>query len=140
MTQPATGELTWRLQSQVGPLTLGKVRVTLQSMAHYPAPEATPASEDAPPPMPSFVPVEEPGAPLIVELTPEEVGLSSAWPASRQAALKLSLKSATALEMLAQNPLAARVALSIALLDDAGAPSPGDDGTPLTLTATNTVL
>lgn len=148
LTQPSSGQATWRLVGGGGPVKVGKVTITFQSEAAYPAPaepkrapEAQASEVPVPEgPMPVLTPKSEKGAPMTVERTAEEAGLPATIPVGGSAALTCQVKGEDAMAFFRANPRSARASVSMALFDEAGAPVQDAAGAPLVLTTSITVL
>lgn len=142
MAQPASGEVTWRLQAVNGPLSVAKVKVSYQSQAAYPAP-AAPDAEGAvaPPTVPPMIdPVSEKGEVLSFEHPAAALDLPESWKSGAQATLTLSLISQDTVKFFEANPRTARAAITLTPLDATGKPLPGPDGQPIVIQSTIAVL
>ncbi|MNS51758.1 hypothetical protein D3C72_844500 [compost metagenome] len=137
-TLPAAGTISWRVQAVGSGLAIAKARFVLRREANRP-PEPPRFVEGQPTPSPAS-PEPEKGEPITHELAATAVEAPAAPRAGSTFTLKLGLKGPEATAFLAANPRASRASATVTLLDAAGQPLPGEDGTPLTLTATVSVL
>lgn len=137
-TLPAAGTISWRVQAVGSGLAIAKARFVLRREANRP-PEPPRFVEGQPTPSPAS-PEPEQGEPITHELAATAVEAPAAPRAGATFTLKLGLKGPEATAFLAANPRASRASATVTLLDAAGQPLPGEDGAPLTLTATVSVL
>lgn len=137
MTQPSTGELTWRLVSMNGPTKVSKWRVAYRSIARYPDPVAPTAETKGPP---SMLPVPEEGQPVFSEVDADALGLPESFVVGKAQTLTWSLKNDFTREAIAANPRTAKLQVGIVPHDEAGQPMVGPDGKPVLIETLIAVL
>jgi hypothetical protein len=137
-TLPAAGTISWRVQAVGAGLAIAKARFVLRREANRP-PEPPRFVEGQPTPSPAS-PEPEQGEPITHELAATAVEAPAAPRSGATFTLKLGLKGPEATAFLTANPRASRASATVTLLDAAGQPVPGEDGAPLTLKATVSVL
>lgn len=127
MFSPTSGELTWTVKAVGGAIGVSTVRLTLQSTASYPAGTSAELETEA-------------GTPATVELETSELGWPEALRSGGEAKLAFDFKSAAVREYLEANARAARVAVTVELLDRDGAPVVDDQDQPSRLKTTVQVM
>jgi hypothetical protein len=137
MTQPSSGELSWRLVSVNGPIKVGKWRVAYRSVAKYPELPAPTAETKGPPPL---TPVGEEGTPVYAEVGPDALALPESFVVGKAQTLTWSLKNDFTREAVTANPRTAKLEMAVVPLDDSGQPMRGPDGKDIVIKSTIAVL
>lgn len=134
MASPTDGTLCWYVQAIDGPITVKTVRLTIRREALAQPPQPTEA------PDPQASPVPQQGEPMTFEQPAADWGITEESHEGASCTLKLDLKGAEAKKFLMANMATSRASITITLLDAAGKPIPGDEGSALTLKASISVL